>query len=473
MDNLDTGKQKRVLIASANPLFGKGLEKMILGRWGERRPSIRFTKSTAETLAAVEEWQPDLVLIDYDDKTISRAEFMRQFGVDDRPMQVMLVSLQASGAVVVYDRRTLTPAQAQDWLNLAGGSSDERPPGPPQRSVISMKHLTVAGVIVLVSTVLVYLLLANIGLLPVEASVQAQPIDRLFNLHYWAIAFLFSLIVVFIAYSLIVFRRRNGEESDGQYFKGNNPLEITWTLIPLGFVIFLSYLGSVTLGETRKAEPQPLQIKVTGGQWFWRFEYPEYGIVSDKMMMPVNRQAVLKLTSLDVIHSFWVPEFRVKQDLLPGENFVRELRITPNRIGEYKVRCAELCGTSHAYMESPVIVVSQADFDAWVQEELNLLGADPAARGEKWARNNGCISCHSLDGSMGVGPTWKGLYGTTQQLADGSTVTVDDEYLLTAIINPNAQVAAGFPANVMPQNFKDTLSEQQLADIIEFIKTLK
>jgi cytochrome c oxidase subunit 2 len=470
---MDKGKEKRVLIASANPLFGRGLEKMILSRWGGQNTSIRLTKTTAETLAMVEAWQPDLVLIDYDDKTISRAEFMRQFGVDDRPMQVMLVSLQASGAVVVYDRRTLTPAQAQDWLNLAGSSSEELPATSPPRSGFSMKHLSIAGVLVLVSTILVYLLLSNIGLLPVEASVQARPIDRLFNFHYWVIAFLFSLIVVFIAYSLIVFRRRNEDDSDGQYFKGNNPLEITWTIIPLGFVIFLSYLGSVTLADTRKAEPQPLEIKVTAGQWFWRFEYPEYGIVSDKMMMPVNTQALLKLTSLDVIHSFWVPEFRVKQDLLPGENFVRELRITPNKIGEYKVRCAELCGTSHAYMESPVIVVSQADFDAWVQEELNLLGADPAARGEKWARNNGCLSCHSLDGSVSVGPTWKGLYGATQQLADGSMATVDDAYLLNAIIKPNAQVAAGFPANVMPQNFLDTLSEQQLADIIAFIKTLK
>jgi len=336
-----------------------------------------------------------------------------------------------------------------------------------------MKHLTVAGVLVLISTILVYLLLSNIGLLPVNASVEAQPIDRLFNLHYWAIAFLFSLIVVFIAYSLIVFRRRNGEDGDGQFFKGNYRLEITWTIIPLGFVIFLSYLGSVTLAETRKAEPQPLEIKVTAGQWFWRFEYPEYGIVSDKMMMPVNKQALLKLTSLDVIHSFWVPEFRVKQDLLPGENLVKELRVTPNLTGEYKVRCAELCGTSHAYMESPVIVVSQADFDAWVQEELNLLGADPSARGEKWARNNGCTSCHSIDGSVSVGPTWKGLYELEQQLADGSMVTVDGAYLHNAIVNPNAQVAAGFPANVMPQNFKDTISEQQITDMIEYIKTLK
>ncbi len=125
MGNLDRGKEKRVLIASANPLFGKGLEKMILHRWGKEQAEIRLTKNTADTLVALDEWQPNLVLIDYDDKTISRAEFMHQFGVDDRPMQVMLVSLQASGGVVVYDRRTLTPAQAQDWLNLTGSPPEE------------------------------------------------------------------------------------------------------------------------------------------------------------------------------------------------------------------------------------------------------------------------------------------------------------------------------------------------------------
>lgn len=472
MQNLDGRNIKRVLIASANPLFGKGLERLITSQWGLQKTAIRLTNTTVETLSALDEWQPDLVMIDYDDKTISRDEFMHQFGRGAQPMQVMLVSLQESGAVVVYDRRTLTTDQAQDWLNFSAAESQTPAAEKPSRRA-SMKHFSIVGGLVLVSTVLVYLLLANIGLLPVEASVQAQPIDKLFNLHYWAIAFLFSLIVVFMVYSLIVFRRKPGEDGDGAYFKGNNPLEITWTLIPLGFVIFLSYLGSIRLAETRQADPQALEIKVTAGQWFWRFEYPEYGITSDKMMMPVNQQALLKLTSVDVIHSFWVPEFRVKQDLLPGENLVKELRITPTIIGEYKVRCAELCGTSHAYMESPVIVVSQSDFDVWVNQEMQAFSADPAQRGQKFATSNGCLSCHSVDGSVSVGPTWKGLYGSTSTLADGSSLTVDDEYLKTAIIDPNYQVVQGYPANVMPKNFKDTLSEQQIADIIEFIKTLK
>jgi cytochrome c oxidase subunit 2 len=422
----------------------------------------------------MEAWQPNLVIVDYDDKSISRAEFLHQFVTGNLPMQVMLVSLQASGAVVVYDRRTLTPAQAQDWLSNSQTSQDSpHPEIQPARRSSSMKHFVFAGVLVLIMTVLVDLLLSVTRLLPVQASLQAQPIDRLFDIEIIAISFLFSLIVVFIVYSLVVFRRKKGQEEDGAYFKSNNPLEIIWTIIPLGAVIGLSYFGAITLGQTRQADPTPLEIKVVAGQWYWRFEYPEYGVVSDKMYMPVDKQAKLTLTSMDVIHSFWVPEFRVKQDLLPGENLVRELRITPTLVGEYKVRCAEMCGTSHAYMESPVIVVSQADFDAWLQGELAAIGTDPVARGERWAKNNGCQSCHTVDGKPGVGPTWKGLFGKTVQLMDGSSAVVDESYLENAITNPNLQVEVGTVANVMPQNYKDSISAEQISDIIAFIKSLQ
>ena len=325
-----------------------------------------------------------------------------------------------------------------------------------------MKHFVIVGVLVVISTVLVYLLLSTIGLLPVEASVQAQPIDHLFDLHFMVISFLFSLIMVFIVYSLVVFRRRKGDDRDGKFIKGNNRLEVIWTILPLGVVIYFSYLGSVALAETRRVDPGAMNIKVVGGQWYWRFEYPDYGIVSNEMYMPVDKQALLQLTSEDVIHSFWVPEFRVKQDLLPGENFVRELRVTPDLIGTYKVRCAELCGTQHAYMEAPVVVVSQEDFDAWVQQQLAAVGSDPVARGQVWAKNNGCLSCHSVDGGKGVGPTWQGLFGHPVTLVDGSTVTADETYLHTSIVDPNAQVVEGFTPGVMPQTYKDRLNADQI-----------
>jgi len=463
-------KDYKILIASANPLFRKGLEKMVLGRYGGSSV-LRSTLNTAETLEMMEAWQPDLVIVDYDDKSISRAEFLQKFVTGDLPMQVMLVSLQASGAVVVYDRRTLTPAQAQDWLSTPPIPPLSTTPSPRRNS--SMKHYVFAGVLVLILTVIVDYLLSISNLLPVQASLQARPIDRLFDIEAVAISFLFSLIVVFITYSLIVFRRKPGQDEEGAYFKQNNPLEIIWTAIPLAAVIGLSYFGAVTLGQTRQADPSPLQIKVVSGQWYWRFEYPDFGIVSDKLYMPVNKQANLSLTSMDVIHSFWVPEFRIKQDLLPGDNLVREIRITPDLIGQYKVRCAEMCGTNHAYMESPVLVVSQADFDKWVQGELAAIGTDPVARGQRWVKNNGCQSCHTIDGTPGVGPTWKGLYGETVELIDGTSVTVNDQYLYDAITDPNKQVVKGSTPNVMPQTYKGVISDAQISDIIAYIKTLK
>jgi cytochrome c oxidase subunit 2 len=124
-------------------------------------------------------------------------------------------------------------------------------------------------------------------------------------------------------------------------------------------------------------------------------------------------------------------------------------------------------------MESPVIVVSQTDFDAWVQGELAAIGTDPAARGERWAKNNGCQSCHSVDGTPGVGPTWQGLFGQSVELMDGSTVVIDDAYLYTAITSPNAQVVKGSTPNVMPQTYKDSISDDQIADIIAYIKSLQ
>ena len=180
-----------------------------------------------------------------------------------------------------------------------------------------------------------------------------------------------------IVYSLVVFRRKKGDTSDAAHIEGNTRLEVIWTVIPLITVLGLGYLGGSALRDTMRPDPKPLEIDVISQQWSWRFDYPIWGIASDVLMLPINKQAVLRLSSNDVIHSFWVPEFRVKQDALPGgEGFVRELRITPDLLGNYKVRCAELCGLRHTYMEAPVKVVSPTDFDAWVKEFYSSLSRD-------------------------------------------------------------------------------------------------
>jgi cytochrome c oxidase subunit 2 len=335
----------------------------------------------------------------------------------------------------------------------------------------------IIGVLILVVAYLTYIGLTSLGLMPVEASTQSITIDWLFDLEIKLISFFFALIMVPLGYSLVVFRRKDGDETDAVHIEGNYKLEITWTAIPLMLVIALGIIGADNLRQIKAVDPQAVQINVVAFQWSWRFEYPDGNFVSNKLYLPVNKQVVLKMQSQDVVHSFWVPEFRIKQDVVPGRT--EEYRINPDRIGEYKVRCAELCGTSHSYMESAVIVVSQADYDKWVADqtkaareaELANAGKPDAGRGEKLYQESGCKACHSLDGSKGVGPTWKGLFGSDVKLADGSTVKADVAYLTESIKNPGAKTVAGFPANAMP-NF-GFLSDSQVADLVEFIKTIK
>ncbi len=336
-----------------------------------------------------------------------------------------------------------------------------------------MKHYIIAGILTLLFTLVLGFALNTIGLMPVEASAQSVPVDQMVRLQVWMIAFLFSLITVFIVYSIFVFRRKAGGGATAVYFKGSNRLEVAWTIVPLITVIFLSYLGARDLAQIRRADPNALEVKVTAFQWGWSFQYPDTGIISTSLYLPVDRQVHLVMSSKDVIHSFWVPEFRIKQDVLPGANLVKELRITPTRIGDYKVRCAELCGGAHAYMETPVQVVTQQDFDTWTAQQSKASFANPADRGAALAKSVGCVGCHSADGSKMVGPTWKGLDGSQVKLTDGSTVTADDSYLHTSIVDPNKQVVAGFPPGLMPQNYKGTLSDQQIQDLIAYIKSLK
>jgi cytochrome c oxidase subunit 2 len=334
-----------------------------------------------------------------------------------------------------------------------------------------MKQISIVVVLILVSSVLVYFGLTSLGLLPAEASAQAETIDWLLNIELIAISFLFSIIVVPLIYSLVVFRRKPGEEGEGEDISGNTKIEIIWTLIPLLIVLGLAYLGAWSLGDALKVDPQAMVVEVTAFQWGWKFYYPEYGLTTTELHIPVDKQILFEMESQDVIHSFWVPEFRLKQDVVPGRT--TEVRITPIEQGNFTLRCAELCGTSHSYMNAPVVVVSADEFENWAQEQIALIPEDTgpnADRGEILANQNGCVACHSWDGSVLVGPTWKGLFGSEVELADGTTVVADEEYIKESILEPNAKIVAGFPQNAMPQY---TLSDGEVADLIEFIKTLQ
>lgn len=343
-----------------------------------------------------------------------------------------------------------------------------------------MIHLVIVAVLVVISTVGLGLFLTNAPLMPFQASQQAQIVDGLMDIHWWFIAFFTSLIVVFLLYSVIVFRRRKGERGDGVYMEGNQKLEILWTIIPVGIVLWFAVIGGQTLADVERRDPEAMTVNVFAAQWNWRFEYTvttEEGVVtavaSDTLVLPKNRQVVLRLHSEDVIHSFYVPEFRIKQDVLPGgEEFVRELRITPSENGTFKVRCAEICGRLHYAMQAGVQVVDGPEFDAWLAENSAECSLSDAECGQRWADTFGCLACHSLDGTKIIGPTWQGLFGSQVELTDGSTVTADEEYIRNSILDPNAQVVAGYPSGVMPQNFDEILGEDQINQIIAFIMSL-
>jgi cytochrome c oxidase subunit II len=477
-------KKRRVLIASSHPLFGQGLRSLLNKRQETGVEVVGMVSNLGEAISALERLNPDLIIVDYDDVNLNRDEFLARFVEGEQKLRVVLLSLQSAGNAIVYDRRTLAASQIDDWLDewTYADEVQVHPTGSftaalgadqnVHKGRTDMKHLVAAGFLVLVITALLIVGLNNVQLLPDQASAQALPIDSLFYKEFVVIAFLFSLIVVFMVYSMFVFRRKPGDTTDGPHMEGNTRLEVLWTIAPLMTVLYFAYLGGQSLADTVRADPQALEIKVVGQQWSWRFEYPDYGIVSTDLMMPLNKQALLRLSSTDVIHSFWVPEFRVKQDALPGgSEFVRDLRITPTEIGEYTVRCAELCGLQHAYMNAPVKVVSQQGFDAWVAEQTTQAGT-PEERGARLAQQYGCLACHSIDGTTLVGPTWQGVFGHEVTLVDGSTVLVDEAYLRESIIDPSAKIVQGFQ-DLMPKNFAEQLTDDQISDLIEYIKTIQ
>lgn len=351
------------------------------------------------------------------------------------------------------------------------------------------KHIIAIVVLVIISTLFLRWVFTWLLALPQAASAQAGPIDVMFNVHFWLIALFFSLIMVIMLYASVVFRRQPGDEEDGPHIHGNTALEIIWTVIPLIIVVALGIWGAIVLREITTAADNALEVDATGRQWSWSFEYPSEGdFQAAEMVVPVNQPIQLNLRSEDVLHNFWVPEFRVKQDLVPGRTTY--LNITPTEEGEFKVRCAEICGTDHAKMLADVRVVSQAEYEAWIEEKNaapQYADLTPEERGAIWysAEGFGCVSCHSLDGSPGVGPTWQGVYGREEMLDDGTAVVVDDAYIRESIYDPNAKLVQGFAA-AMPQNYEELFTAKEaeiltsqgveidiVEDLIAFMKTLE
>jgi cytochrome c oxidase subunit 2 len=231
-------------------------------------------------------------------------------------------------------------------------------------------------VLVAISTELLYWLLDAALPLPAKASIESLTIDALIGWHLWVIAFLFSLVVVFMLYSVVVFRRREGDDGEGVHFEGNTTLEIAWTALPLVLVVIFAYYGIQTLNTITETTPDEVVIRAIGRQWSWSFEYAN-GVLSEELMLPLNKRVHMELETKDVNHAFWIPEFRVKTDLIAGQ--INHLNFTPimssaDYEAEYGrqllLKCAELCGLSHYQMSAPVKVVPEDEFTAWLGDQL-------------------------------------------------------------------------------------------------------
>jgi cytochrome c oxidase subunit 2 len=318
-----------------------------------------------------------------------------------------------------------------------------------------------------------------------------------FDVLFLAIVIFSVVVLAGITATMIYFviRYNRKRHPRAEPIEGNTTLEIIWTVIPLLIVMGMFYYGYEGFKYLREVPENALNVKVVGRMWDWTFEY-ENGRKSDKLYVPVDHNVKLSMTSLDVNHSFFIPAFRIKEDVVPGRETY--LWFKPQNIGPADVFCAEYCGQQHAYMLSEVIVMEQAEYQRWYTgtsaeeamadtgaapppAESTMAEADPAvfdeAQREKARKvlwDNGCFTCHTTDGSENLGPSLKGIYGARRYvLADGreEVLIADETYLRQAIVEPDAVYVKGYDAVVMPP--AEDLSPEELKLIIDYIKSLK
>jgi len=280
----------------------------------------------------------------------------------------------------------------------------------------------------------------------------------------------FILISIFLVYFAIRYRRRQ-ENEETPYITGSHVLETIWTIIPSILLIVIFVYGFVVYKDMRTPPEDSLEVTVIGRQWLWQFKYNNGKTTLNELYIPEGRPIKLVMTSEDVLHSFFVPAFRVKQDLVGG--MYTYLWFTPTKTGTYELYCTEYCGTGHSAMLGKVIVMSPEEYEKWEkgEEEKAVASLPPAELGKQLYTQRGCNACHSIDGSSLVGPTWKGLYGHEVVMQDGTKVTADENYIREAILEPQAKMVKGF-GPVMP-SFKGVISDDEITDLIAYIKTLK
>jgi cytochrome c oxidase subunit 2 len=304
----------------------------------------------------------------------------------------------------------------------------------------------------------------TLPLFPIEASNFAPDVDHLF--FYLLAVSVFFTVLIFIAifYFAIRYRRRSDQELPRSVHTGL-ALEIAWSVIPFGLTLVMFGWGAEIFFHESRPPDNAMNIYVVGKQWMWKIQHPEGQREIDELHIPVGRPIRLTMTSEDVIHSFYIPAFRTKEDVVPGR--YSTTWFTPTKVGKYHLFCAEYCGTNHSRMTGWVYVMEPQDYQAWLNGGRSF--GSLAERGEKLFQDLACANCHKPDGS-GRCPRLVGLYGKGVELATGQIVTADAAYLRESILQPDAQIVAGYQP-LMP-TFQGQVTEEGVLELVEYIKSL-
>jgi len=298
-----------------------------------------------------------------------------------------------------------------------------------------------------------------------------------FNTSFYFIAGISLLLLTGLTVIMLyfVFRYNNKKNKIAVQNEGNTRLEIIWTVIPIILSLAMFYFGWAGWKPMRNAPKDAINITSVARMWNFSFQY-ENGTQSRDLIIPVNTPVKINLVSLDVIHSLYIPAFRIKSDMVPGRE--KMMWFLPEAIGIYDLFCAEYCGLQHSYMNAKVKVISKEDYAKWYSDSSKVsvvaTGSAPGSEGLAILKAQGCNACHSSDGSKIIGPSYLNLYGGKQVvIREGKEIslTVDDEYIKRSIYDPNIEIVKGYPKGLM-QSYKATLSDNDISKIIEYLKTL-
>jgi cytochrome c oxidase subunit 2 len=349
---------------------------------------------------------------------------------------------------------------------------DDEAKGPPESDprIAGEKHpvARMIGIGVIASLVGIGITLW-IDWFPQPASTSADKIDTLYDVLLICSVPVFVLVMTIAIYSVVRFRAKPGDMGDGPPIHGNTRLEIIWVTIPFIMVTALAIYAWITLDDIEAKQPNEMVVNVTGQQFTWTFQYPSEKLDAKALVLPVNRPVDFKIHTKDVLHSFWVPQFRLKSDAVPG--LTTEIRVTPDRVGSYEVVCAELCGIGHSTMRQYVRVVPASEFQSWVSRQKKAASGGGGAAGgggqgggapdaEQIFTSAGCSGCHTLakaGATAKVGPDL------------GKLGNVDANFIRTSIVDPNADVTKGYNPNIMPQDFKQKLSKEELDALVKYL----